>query len=130
MSLLYSLQTQYSPYTSLTALYPVVALVTLSPTPDALTMTTSSSGPAGLVYAALGGVRVLGNNEVTGVIVSGGTGASGGVSLEPSGGNSFVVWYKPECITSRTDELKELGGTAGSTSGILAKGLHNWVGVK
>jgi Tfp pilus assembly protein PilX len=127
---LYSLQTQYSPYTTIDALYPIAALVTLSPTSNALTMTTSSSGPAGLMYAALGGVRVLGNNEVTGTIVSGGTGTNGGVSVEPSGGNSFVVWYKPESITSRTDELQQLAGSSSSSSNTITKKLHSWVSVK
>ena len=128
-SALYSLQTQYTPYASTTAMMPKSSLVSLKQSSSAITLNTDSSGPAGLIYATLGGININGNNELRGVLVSGGTGSNGGVQINPRGGNSFVVWFPQEAITGRGDFL--LPPASASAGAVIqpftASRLGSWV---
>ena len=99
----YALQTQFSPYSSMTALYGATALVALQAAPTAVNMITSSSSGPGLVFTPNGGITIQGNNEIDGVLISGGTGAAGGINIYPQNGNSFVVKYHSEAVVGRID---------------------------
>lgn len=67
---------------------------------DAFEFQTNASAIVGNVYAAKGGIRVLGNTEFTGMLLAGGTGAAGGIDIAPAGGGSFVVRYDPYCANA------------------------------
>lgn len=133
-SSLYSLQTQFSPYENnanggMSGLYKAAALVSLKKDPLAILINTSSSGPSGLVYAALGGIKVTGNNEMRGVLIAGGTGGNGGVTISPQNGNSFVVWYQSDALVR--DDFNIADTAAGSVSQAFTPSRpRGWVQVK
>jgi hypothetical protein len=53
-----------------------------------------------LIYALKGGIKVKSSNaEFTGMLLSGGTGTTGGIDITPGGGASFVVKFDPNAAT-------------------------------
>ncbi len=126
----YQLQTQYSPYSSMTALYGAAALVSLQASTTAINMYTSASTAEGLVYAANGGMTVNGNNEIDGVLIAGGTGSAGGVTLIPANGNSFVVKYHNEAVLGRTDFNLSGSTTTTVTQAFTPTRFYPWVQVQ
>lgn len=119
---------QNSPYTMTQALNHS-ALMSTSTADDAIKITTNSSSTYGLVYAANGGARVTGNLELSGVLISGGTTASGGVEVTPNGGNSFVVKYTPDALTNKLAFAAGNDGTSTTpvvVTPFLPTSLYGW----
>jgi hypothetical protein len=129
-SALYGLQTQYSLFTSMTSLYKNAALVSLSKSADAIKLGSNSSAPAGLIYAAQGGMVVPGQNEIKGVLVAGGVGANGGIVISPQNGNSFVVHYQPEAIDRTDFSISSNSINLGAVLSTTPSRLTGWVQVK
>jgi hypothetical protein len=128
---LYGLLGTGGPYALDTAgLYRAAGLAVLAAVPDAVTINTAAAAPCGLVYAASGGVTVRGNGEARGVLVAGGLGERGGLSLEPRNGGAFTLWYRPEAVEGRTDLKLNLTAAGTVTVPFTASRLSEWVQVK
>ena len=97
----YALQTQNSPYKKMDDLYAKTGLVSLSPTSDAIDMGVNAASDTGLIYAALGGIRVLASNNFNGALVAGGAGLTGGIVA--GGPNSFDITFTPTALQNRAD---------------------------
>ncbi len=96
----YALTTSSSPYT-MAQLYAKTALVTLSPTSDAIDMGVNAASETGLIYACLGGIKCLANNNFNGALVAGGAGLFGGIIA--GGPNSFDITFTPGALQNRTE---------------------------
>ena len=79
------------------------ALLSLKKSKDAFKFHTNNSASVGLVYAMKGGIQVDGSNaDFTGMLLAGGTGSNGDISIKPGGGNSFTVHYEAYAATGGT----------------------------
>ena len=122
----YALQTQSTPYT-MQQLYAKTALVSLSPTPTALDMGVNAASNTGLLYAALGGIRMLANNSFNGALVAGGAGISGGIIA--GGPNSFDITFTPAALKDRPEFMfTALLGNASGQPGAITKTTINPLG--
>jgi Tfp pilus assembly protein PilX len=113
------------------------SLLSLNQSKDAFTFSTNSSSNTGLIYALKGGIDVKGSNaEFTGMLLAGGTGTNGGITIEPGGGNSFVVHFDPNSATGGTlaldaDSLIDVSYVpADIASNFNASKLTGWVNIK
>lgn len=96
----YKLDLQGSPFANMATVMQRSSMMCLNESPDAISISTNSSATTGLMFAMKGGINVTSSNaELTGMLVSGGTGANGGVNIAPGGGNSFVVKFDPNVAT-------------------------------
>ncbi len=76
------------------------AFISVNKSPDAVVLKAGGDLQTGLIYAAKGGIQVLGNApDITGSLVSGGYGANGGIKIKPSGGTLFSLHYDPYATT-------------------------------
>jgi hypothetical protein len=75
------------------------SLMSLSKSRDSMVFNTNSSSTTGLVYSLRGGIEAYGTPEFSGMLLAGGVSDSGGIKIEPEGGNSFVVKYEPYAAT-------------------------------
>ena len=128
-SSLYSVQSQFSLFTSQSSLYSAAALVSLSKMPDAIALNASSDSLVGLAYATLGGIRIKGESGLHGALVAGGDGANGGIYLKPSS-SSFVVTYEPDALNRDDFPMSPGDIHAGVVLGLNPTRLKNWMEVK
>lgn len=105
----YKIDTQGSPFQTREMVLMRSNFISLNKSANAITWTTSSSTTSGLIYAANGGVKVESSNaEITGMILAGGKGQTGGINIAPGGGASFVVKYDPYAATGGNLNLDAL----------------------
>jgi len=105
----YKIDTQGSPFQTREMVLMRSNFISLNKSANAITWTTSSSTTSGLIYAANGGIKVESSNaEITGMLLAGGKGQTGGINIEPGGGASFVVKYDPYAATGGNLNLDEL----------------------
>jgi Tfp pilus assembly protein PilX len=82
-------------------------LVSLNPASNAISLAAGGTAVVGFVYAVNGGVQVSGNGNMTGAVISGQTGANGGISLQgtptiiyPGGMNASFIGLPPADVIS------------------------------
>ncbi len=131
----YKLDNQYSPFGAMDRVSEKSALVSLSKSPDAISFKSNSSVRTGLIYAANGGVTIDSSNlEIRGMVLAGGVGENGNITVNAGGSNSFVVHYDqfagiPGAVS---------GGSSGSVtlipkhweSNFRPSEIYNWIQVK
>lgn len=145
----YKVDNQGTTWKDLAEVYAKSALISASFSKQAITLSSNSSVKTGLMYAANGGIKVTGNLEINGILVSGGVNSEnlkiagigpnqagstdystlgGKVDISPANGNSFVVHYVREASTFKLP----FQGTAGSgTPTLLGAGrLTAWNQIK
>ncbi len=95
----YKLDTQGTPYNTRKKVLQASSLVCLKKSPEAIKIKSNSSTLTGVIYAANGGIMVESSGaEISGILVAGGRGKNGGVTIKPGGGSSFVVRYEPDAV--------------------------------
>jgi hypothetical protein len=79
--------------------------ISLSKNANAITWTTGSSTTSGLIYAANGGIKVESSNaEITGMLLAGGKGQTGGINIVPGVGGIVCGEVRPVCRNGRKPE--------------------------
>jgi hypothetical protein len=72
------------------------ALLAMSASPDAVTFQSHRDSLVGLVYAPLGGIKVIGDSpDLAGALVAGGSGSQGGILVEPSDDGIATIRFEP-----------------------------------
>ncbi|MCB0824797.1 MAG: hypothetical protein KDC26_01290 [Armatimonadetes bacterium] len=136
----YKVDQQDSPFPDLPTVYSNSALISLSPYTDGITISSNSTSRYGMVMSALGGIKITGNLEVNGILVSAGNAADpyyekvpavanrvkgGKVDIKPNNGNSFVVQYVREASNYKIPGYNMVVGTVATS--FNAEPLRDWV---
>lgn len=136
----YKVDHQDSPYPDLPTVYSNSALISLSPYTDGISITSNSTSRYGMVMSALGGIKVTGNLEINGILISAGNGADpyyekvpsnsnrvkgGKVDIQPKDGNGFAVQYVREASNYKIPGYKIVVGTIATS--FNAEPLRDWV---
>ena len=91
------------------------ALLAMSASSDAVTFQSQRQSLVGLVYAPLGGIKVVGDSpDLAGALVAGGSGSQGGILVEPNDDGPATIRFEP---AAAFDDSSSGGGG----------GLINWV---
>jgi hypothetical protein len=110
------------------------SLLAMAPDAGAVTIRSREPSLLGLVYAPLGGIRVLGDSpDLAGVLVAGGAGTRGGILVEPNDDGLATFRFEPSAAFD--DSTTPGGGPGESTTWALegvarpfvAGKLYDWV---
>ncbi len=92
----YRIDAQGSPFVQSADRLTNAALISLQTSSAAINVSSNITSTYGFVYAAKGGVRIMGNLDMMDtMIVAGGDAKTGAVTVAPAGGGSYSAYYNP-----------------------------------
>ncbi len=102
----YALSDAFTQYEDMEEVYAQASLISTSRLPNAITINSDTSSRYGLVYAALGGLRIYGNLEMNAILMSGATQMAqpksddlyptAGIVIKPPPRGGFTLKYARE----------------------------------
>ncbi len=125
---LYRLDNQGSPYTDRKTLLQNAAFVSVNPSDDAFKFTSRGSATTGLIYAARGGIEVVGDLTFNGLML-----AYKNIYIGPKGGGTFTVNFEPdaakrgEFYRQPTEQINVTFVPNGVARQFLPSPITNWV---